>query len=346
MKRPTQADVAKRAGVSRATVSYVINGQVGKRVNITDDTRQRVLEAVAELGYIPDARALALRSGNTKTIGAIIPDIRNPHFWEYADGIVTEARKQGYRILLSSTSLSRKYEEETLKDLAQRRIEGLILQGSFSSSSNETSDILSELMERHLPIVKIGEPTGVMDSVWSDYRSVTREIMTYLLSLGHHRIGMIYGVRQPIIAEDRLTPYRESLQEAGLTVEPDLIVKCGPTIDDGYQAAVKLLKSPTRPSALISVNDMLAVGVLRAAADLDLRVPDDLSLVSYDDIPMSKYLVPRLTTVSKDAVKSGKEAVKLLLARIQQPDRPLQRVDIPIRLIVRESTGSCPTSSD
>ena len=342
MKRPTQVDVAKRAGVSRATVSYVINGQANGRVAISEETRQRVLEAVAELGYMPDARAQALRSGSTRTIGAIIPDIRNPHFWEYADGIEKEARAHGYRILLSSTSLSQKYEEDTLEDLAQRRIDGLILQGSFTNQSNNTSKTLAQLIKRHLPVVKIGEPNGLIDSVWSDYRTVTREIMTYLLSLGHCRIGMIYGVQPPIIAEDRLTPYRESLQTAGLPLDLDLIVECGPTIEDGYQAAVKLLNHESRPTALISVNDMLAVGVLRAASDLKLQVPADLSLVSYDNIPMAKYLTPRLTTVSKDAVKLGQEAVRLLLARIEQPNRPVQKVDMPIRLIVRESTGPAP----
>lgn len=344
MKRPTQIDVARRAGVSRATVSYVINGQDGDRVPISEETRRRVLEAVAELGYIPDARALAFRSGSTRTIGAIIPDIRNPHFWEYADGIEMEARAHGYRILLSSSSLSRKYEEETLQDLAQRRIDGLILQGSFANQSNKANSTLSRLITRQLPIVKIGEPSGLMDSVWADYYSVTREIMTYLMSLGHTRIGMIYGIRPPIVAEDRLIPYQESLQTAGLPLDQNLIVECGPTIEDGYRAAVKLLKEDSRPTAVISINDMLAVGLLRATADLGLKVPQDISLVSYDDIPMARYLVPRLTTVSKDAVSLGQEAVKLLLKRLKEPNRPIQKIDMPIRLIVRESTSPAPSS--
>ena len=168
--------------------------------------------------------------------------------------------------------------------------------------------------------------------------------MAYLLSLQHHRIGMIYGVKPPIMAEDRLQPYQECLHAAGLPVDEELIVRCGPTIEDGYQAAMQLLKHPSRPTALISINDILAIGVLRAAADLDLRIPDQLSLVSYDDIPMSRYMVPRLTTVSKEPVKFGQEAVKLLLARIQDPDRLIQMIDMPIRLIVRESTGPAPAS--
>lgn len=343
MKRPTQVDVARLAGVSRVTVSYVVNGHVNGRIRISKDTRQRVLEAIQELGYEPDARARALRTGSTRTIGVILPDIRNPHFWEYADGIEKEARASGYRIILSNTSLSQEYEEDTLKDLAQRRIDGLILQGSFSGRSNATNKTLSKLIKRRLPIVKIGEPTGTVDSVWSDYRSVTKEIMAYLLSLQHRRIGMIYGVKPPIVAEDRLMPYKESLKSAGLPLEESLIARCGPTVEDGYQAALTLLQAPAPPTAIIAINDMLAIGVIRAATDMNLRVPTDLSLVSYDDIPIAKYLAPRLTTVSKEPVKFGQEAVKLLLARIQDPNRPIQRVDMPIRLIVRESTAPVPS---
>src|SRR5262245_56998015 len=122
MNRPTQVDVARRAGVSRATVSYVLNGQADKRVPISDETRQRVMDAIEELGYSPDARAQALRSGSTKTIAFIIPDLRNPHFCEYATGIEQEARAAGYHVLLSSTALNDEYAIDILKDLARRRI--------------------------------------------------------------------------------------------------------------------------------------------------------------------------------------------------------------------------------
>ena len=131
MKRPTQVDVARLAGVSRATVSYVVNGLTDGRVPISEETCQRVLDAVAELGYEPDARAQALRSGDTKTVGLIIPDIRNPHFWEYADGVEQEASASGYHILLSSTAPDNEYAEDIFKDLSRQRIDGLILMGSF-----------------------------------------------------------------------------------------------------------------------------------------------------------------------------------------------------------------------
>jgi len=182
-----------------------------------------------------------------------------------------------------------------------------------------------------------------VDCVVSDYRQATQEVMAYLLSLHHRRIGMIYGVGGSELGEDRLVPYQDSLRTAGL-FDPGLVVECGPTLEDGYRAALKLLQLPARPTAVLAINDLLAIGALRAAGDLNLRVPDDLSLVGYDDIPMAQYLVPRLTTVSKDAFRLGREAFQLLLARIQEPDRPRQRVISPARLVIRDSTGLAPTS--
>jgi LacI family transcriptional regulator len=149
-------------------------------------------------------------------------------------------------------------------------------------------------------------------------------------------------VATPELAEDRLQPYQDSLQAVGLPVDQELIVRCGPNIEDGYQAALQLLKLPARPTALIAINDLLAIGALRAAGDLGLHLPTNVSLVGFDDIHVAKYLVPRLTTVSKDSVRVGREAVRQLLARIGEPDLPRQKMSIPPRLIIRESTGPAP----
>ena len=166
--------------------------------------------------------------------------------------------------------------------------------------------------------------------------------MTHLLSLQHRRIGFIFGIAVPDLGTDRLFAYRESLQTAGLPVDPNLIVECGPTLEDSYHATRQLLELPSRPTALLAINDFLAIGALRAIRDLNLNVPQDVSLVGYDDIPLAKYLVPRLSTASKDGEKMGREAVRLLLARLQDPDRPRQRIRLPARLILRESTGPPP----
>jgi LacI family transcriptional regulator len=341
MNRPTQADVARLVGVSRATVSYVLNGVTDGRVPISEETQQRVLAAIKELDYEPDARAQALRSGNTTTIALIIPDLRNPHFCEYAIGIEQEARAAGYHVLVSSTSLNEEYALDVFKDLVRRRIDGLILATSFLMESVEAQATLALLQERGLPIVEVNDLYGV-DSVGTDYREATKEVMSYLLSLEHRRIGLINGFGGHELAEDRLEPYRASLNAANLPIDPDLIIECGPTIEDGYQASLRLLRLTSRPTAIISINDLLAIGALRAAVDSGLCVPNDLSLVSYDDIPMANYLVPRLTTVSKDALLLGRKAFTMLLARIQNPNLPIQHTHDPARLIIRESTGRAP----
>jgi LacI family transcriptional regulator len=348
MKRPTQADVARLAGVSRATVSYVVNNRTNDRVPISEETRRRVLEAVAELDYVPDARAQALRSGNTKTIGLIIPDIHNPHFWEIADGVEQEASAAGYHILLSSIAPENKYAEDIFKNLSHRRIDGLVMVPSFIYQSEEAQKTLAYLLKRRVPIVGMMADHGDVssyniDRVISDYRDTTIEIMTHLLSLQHRRIGLIYGIAVPDLGTDRLFAYRESLQAAGLPVDPNLVVECGPTIEDSYHATRQLLELPSRPTALLAINDLLAIGALRAIRDLNLDVPQDVSLVGYDNVPFAKYLVPRLSTASKDGEKMGREAVRLLLARLQDPDRPRQEIRLPARLILRESTGPAPS---
>jgi LacI family transcriptional regulator len=356
MKRPTQTDVARVAGVSRATVSYVLNGLANGRVPISEETCKRVSAAIEELGYEPDARAQALQSGSTQTVGLILPDIRNPHFWQTADGVEQELRVSDYHLLLSSADLNPEYEEEIFKMLSRRRIDGLILIGAPLFQSEGAQKILAQLLKRKFPIAKIGEHP-VIDCVASNYQAATQEAMTYLLSLQHRRIGLIYGVRPPWDGRgigdlpvdlaggmDRLLPYQDCLRAAGLTVDPALVITCGTTIEDGYQAALQLLKLPERPTALLALNDLLAIGAIRAASDLGLRVPADVSVVGYDDIPLASYLTPRLTTSSKDMVKVGREAAKMLLARILDPDRPHQRVAVQARFIIRESTGPAPST--
>src|SRR5512139_869170 len=161
MKRPTQVDVARLAGVSRATVSYVVNGLADSKVPISEETRRRVLKAIEELGYEPDARAQALRSGSTQTIGLILPDIRNPHFWQTADGVEQELRASGYHLLLSTADLSPEYGEDVFKELSRRRIDGLILMSAHVFQSEGAQRILTQLLKRRFPIARIGEHPAI-----------------------------------------------------------------------------------------------------------------------------------------------------------------------------------------
>lgn len=342
MNQPTQTDVARHAGVSRATVSYVINGLTEGRIPISDETRQRVFDAIEELGYEPDARAQALSSGKTNTIALVIPDLINPHFSEFATGVEDAARTAGYHFLLSSiTPNSDEYAVDIFKDLVRRRFDGLILASHFILNSKEAQEILARIHKRGLPIVEFSEINNV-DTISADYSDATREVVSYLVSLGHRRIGFVYGVDDHQLGLDRLEPYQESLKAAGIPAEQDLVIECGATIEDGYQGALKLLNLVPRPTAIIAINDLLAMSTMRAAADLGLRVPKDLSVVGYDDIPMANYLVPRLTTVTKDAYSAGKTAFEMVMARMQNPDLPRQLTSMTAKLIVRESTGPAP----
>jgi LacI family transcriptional regulator len=336
MKRPTQKDVAQRAGVSRSTVSYVLSDQVDLKIPISDETRQRVMHAIAELGYEPDARAQSLRSGTSNIVGVIIPVIQNPFFWQTLSGISTALQEAGYGMYLSHPPSESHHEDNAIRKLIRQRVDGLILLASVKYLLPGMIDYLREVGR---PIVEITAGKAEFDHVIHGYSSGTRALMTHLLELGHRRIGFIYGVAQDVQGFDRLFTYRQVLQEAGLAGNDDWEVHCGDKLGDAYQAAYALLNRPDRPTALLVINDMLAIAVMRAAHDLGLHIPQDLSVAGFDDIPFSNYITPRLTTVSGMAEESGHEAVQLFLKRLAAPDLPQQVTTVEIELIVRESTG-------
>ncbi len=332
-KRPTQKDVAIRAGVSRSTVSYVLNDQTDLKVPISAETRERVLRAMAELGYEPDARAQSLRRGHTKTVGVIFPSIRNPFFWQIISGISGELQAAGYSVYLS---LHPEQNIRALQELVQQRVDGFILLASVKRLSAEVTEYVRKSGR---PAVEITAGEAEFDHVARSYASGTRALMQHLVELGHRRIGFIYGVSQEVQGFDRLLTYRQVLQDLGLTESAAYEVHCGDQMEDAYQAAYTLLSDRDRPTALLVINDMLALAVMRAANDLGLHIPGDLSVAGFDDIPFSSYITPRLTTVSGKAEESGRAAVQLLLRRFAEPDLPQQVVTEEVQLIVRESTG-------
>jgi LacI family transcriptional regulator len=338
-KRPTQLDVARAAGVSRATVSYVVNGLTDSGVSISPETHERVLRAIRELGYQPDARAQSLRSGGTtNTIGLLLPDMHNPYYWKIASSVEREAQRAGFDLVLFSTALDAEREEYTLRALSRRRVDGLIMNLTAPSRISET---LTMLARRRNPLVTLGMAFPNIDAVLNrpGYREHARQLMHHLFALGHQRIGLIYGVVNPEIDGGRLAAYENALREVGLPMDDALVDRCGATLEDGYGAAHRLLQQPMRPTALIMINDLLAIGALRAIHEAGLRVPDDISLVGFDDIDMAAYLNPPLTTVKFDADTVGREAVRLILQRIQEPEREAEQVSIPTQVLLRASTG-------
>ncbi len=340
MKKPTQSDVARLAGVSRATVSYVINGKDTRGVPISDETRQRVLKAVDELGYVINAGAQALRSGDTKTIGVMLPIYENPFFWGILNGISLEANESGYKVLLANSTLDDEQAGQTVSELAEQRVDGLIFMIEFESLPDQ---IMEQLRKSTHPIVEISSSVSEFDLVQHGYGEATGALMAHLFELGHHRIGFIYGVHKREQGLDRMNVFRQTLEERGIPIDENLIIQCGPSMEDGYEAAHHLLQQANRPTALITINDLLAVAAIRAATDLGLNVPDDVSVASFDDIPFANFVVPRLTTVASSPERSGRDAVQLLLKRLKEPERPHEVITAGWELIVRESTGSAPS---
>jgi LacI family transcriptional regulator len=320
-------------------VSYVLNDQTELQIPISDETRQRVMQAIADLGYEPDARAQSLRRGTTNIVGVIIPVIQNPFFWQTLSGISNALQKAGYGLQLSHPPLNSQQEVNAIRELIRQRVDGLIL---LAAVKYLLPGMTEYLREAGRPIVEITATRAEFDHVIHGYSSGTRALMDHLLELGHQRIGFIYGVTQDVQGFDRLLTYRQVLHEVGLSGNDAFEMHCGDQLEDAYQAAYALLSRPARPTALLVINDMLALAVMRAANDLGLAIPGDLSVAGFDDIPFSGYMTPRLTTVSGKAEESGRDAVRLLLRRIAEPDLPQQVTTANVELIIRESTGAAP----
>jgi LacI family transcriptional regulator len=336
MKRPTQKDVARRAGVSRSTVSYVLNDQKELKVPISDETRQRVMDAIEELGYEPDARAQSLRGGHTKIVGVVMPVIQNPFFWQTLSGISDALQEAGYSLHLSPNPQNAQQGATIVRALTRQRVDGFILLAAVKYLLPGLTDYLRNAGQ---PIVEITATEAEFDHVIHGYSSGTRALMTHLLELGHRRIGFVYGVTQEVQGFDRLLTYRQALEDTGLSDSNRFEIHCSDQLEDAYQAAYRLLSGSDRPTALLVINDMLAIAVMRAASDLGLTIPGDLSVAGFDDISFSSYTLPRLTTVSGKAEESGRDAVRLLLRRFAEPDLPRQVTRADEQLIVRESTG-------
>lgn len=227
-------------------------------------------------------------------------------------------------------------EASTIRALTRQPVDGFILLAAAKYLLPRLSEYLRKSGR---PVVEITSAKAEFDHVVHAYNSGTRALMAHLLDLGHRRIGFVYGIAREVQGFDRLLTYREALERAGISADRSLEVHCDETLHEAYRAAHELLNRPERPTALLVINDMLATAVLRAASDLGLSVPGDVSVASFDDIPGANYTIPRLTTVSGKSEESGRDAVRLLLRRFAEPDLPQQVTTPSVELIVRESTG-------
>jgi LacI family transcriptional regulator len=323
-------EVAQKAGVSSATVSHVIN----KTRFVSDETRERVERAIEEMGYRPNALARSLRSGETFTIGLLLPDSANPFFAEVGRFIEMAAFEVGYSVILSNTENDIEKERSYIDVLINKKIDGLIFVGT-----GEDYDSYKKLCDMHVHVVAMDRdyPDLEMDVVISDNLQGGRLATQHLIELGHKRIGCISGPSKVNLSALRVTGYVQTLEQAGLAVDQNLIISGDFHPRSGHEAAIKLLAMQNPPTAIFACNDLMAVGVLRAGMELGLRIPQDLTVVGYDDIELASYTTPSLTTVRQPKKDMGQTALYFLLDRIHSEQSSPQRASLAVSLMVRES---------
>jgi LacI family transcriptional regulator len=324
-------EVAQKAGVSSTTVSHVIN----KTRFVSDETRGRVERAIEEMGYRPNALARSLRSGETHTIGLILPDSANPFFAEVGRSIEGAAFDVGYNIILCNTENNIEKEHTYIDVLAKKQVDGMIFVGA-----GEDYDSYKKILDMKIRVVAMDRdyPDLEMDVVISDNLQGGKLATQHLIDLGHKRIGCITGPSKVNLSALRVTGYVETLEQAGLPVDQSLIVTGDFHPESGQEAAYKLLAMKDPPTAIFACNDLMAIGVMRACIELGMRIPQDLAVVGYDDIELASYSTPPLTTIQQPKKEMGITALKYLLGRIQAEQSPPQRASLPVSLIVRGSS--------
>lgn len=327
----TIRDVAQHAGVSHQTVSRVINGV--ERVN--PETRQKVEAAIAELGYSPNAIARFMAKGRTGTLACFAPNLTDYTFASLIEGAQKEAREQGYFLFSASAP-----DEATFGDLLEQFVTSHHCEGLMVI--NPYADGRHELLPADFPLVLAGARPreNALNSVALDDVAVGRQATQHLLDLGHRRIGMITGPLAEDCSQDRLQGFEICLQTAGLTAEPALIIEGNWLAPSGYDAFMQFAAAGNLPTAIFAQNDQMALGLLRAAREHGLHLPDDLSVIGVDDIPLVSYFDPPLTTIRQDFEQIGRKATRLLLRAIHDPDAPAQHRQLPAQLVKRRSTAS------
>ncbi|MGV8920723.1 MAG: LacI family DNA-binding transcriptional regulator [Pseudomonas sp.] len=327
----TIKDVAALAGISYTTVSHVLN----KTRPVSDEVRLKVEAAIIALDYVPSAVARSLKAKSTLTIGLLIPNGINPYFAELARGIEDYCERNGFCVILCNSDDNPDKQRSYLRVLLEKRVDGLIV----SSVGGDTE--AGGLANVRTPMVVVDRD---LEGVTADLVRIDHELGAYLatrhlIELGHKHIACICGPASTSVAQMRLAGYRRAMQEAQLAVPEHWVVESDFTSPGGYQAAVGLLDG-TPPTAIFAGNDMIGIGVLRAAAERNIRVPSDLSVVGFDDIQMSRYVYPALTTVGQSILQLGEMAAEVLLRRIAAPAASAveHRIVAP-KIILRESTA-------
>lgn len=331
-------DVAKRAGVSAMTVSRVIN-----RANyISPQTRERVEAAIAELGYVPNTLARSLRWKGTKTLALILSDITNPFFTTLGRGVQDAARAAGFNVIFCNTDESETEQAEQLVTLVQKRVDGVLLVPAASSA-----EPVAYLKRHKIPVVVLDRRVEdcLVDSVRCDSELGAYQLTRLLIELGHRCIAMLSGPARVSTASDRVVGYRRALTEAGLEIAAELIFHGAYSPAGGRQMAQAALACVPRPTALFAANNFIAIGAYQQLQEGGVRVPEDISMATFDEMPLTTLIEPFFTVVAQPAYEMGQRATQLLLARLNNTAAgECQEVILPFELIVRRSSGPAPSA--
>ena len=329
----TIRDVAKLAGVAPITVSRVINNSD----YVKQETRARVEAVIDELGYIPNTLGLSLRSKQTMTLAVVITDITNPFWTTVTRGIEDVAQAHGYSTILCNTDESEDKQEQYLQMLLRRRVDGILL---VPTSNN--ADPIKLVKRQNVPIVLMDRHVlGVdIDIVHSDTEEGAYQITAYLLSLGHRQVAMLAGPQSVSTSIDRVNGYRRALRDAGLAEKSEQIFWGEFTQVSGNQMAAEMLEKYPDITALVAANNFIAIGAMQLLNEKKVRVPEDIALVTVDDIPPAFTITPFFTVATQSALEMGRQATQLLLNRITgEIDAPCQEVILPVSMIIRTSSG-------
>ncbi|HEX2128039.1 MAG TPA: LacI family DNA-binding transcriptional regulator [Solirubrobacterales bacterium] len=333
---PTLSDVARKAKVSLSTASRTLNGNSDL---VRGDLRERVHAAARELGYVPNAHAQSLARATTSTIGLIVHDIADPYFSAIARGAEQVATEQGLLVMIGSDFADPERELEYLESLAAQRVRGIILCGSGFESKTIRARALAQL-EAYARfggrVAAISEHRMPVDTVRLDNRGGARELTRYLIEQGHRELAVVTGPSGLTTWRDRLAGVRAAAEAAGIEVESACVHEIAPNRDAAYEATSAILAGGHRPTAVIALTDVMALGVLAALRDRGVEVPAEISVVGFDDIDLARDVTPPLTTVGVPMEELGRRAVEMVVAPAASKPR---RVQVETELVVRESVA-------
>jgi LacI family transcriptional regulator, galactose operon repressor len=319
-EKMTIRDIARLAGVSKATVSRVLN----QKPDVDPTTRERILRLMEEWSFVPSITASGLAGGRSRVIGILIPSLTWPSIPEIMRGVSEVVEQTPYELLLYSITHEQDRTEKIQRDVIDRILATKLAAGLLAVFPGQSSQHLTKLHEQGFPIVMIDDQAEPSSIPWvgACNRKGSYAATRYLLRLGHRRIAYIQGPSKFLVSCERYQGYCEALCEAGITLDPTLVMEGDFMPSGGRGCASKLLTMEERPTAIFAANDLMAYGVLEAAEEYGLQVPDDLSLIGFDDIPLSAHTRPALTSVRQPFYSIGQRAIELLLSLLESP-RPL-----------------------